>query len=117
MFRFFKQRILRRFFRKFEIGDITFDELLKKQLCGAKVIDVRSRQEYDEGHIDGAINIPEYEINSSIKNVLNNLDEELIVYCQSGSRSRKAYKKLIKLNYKNVFNLYGGLDNQNISYF
>ena len=45
--------------------DITFDELKKNK--NALIIDVRNRREYEEGHIVGSINIPEYEINKSIR--------------------------------------------------
>ncbi len=59
----------------------------------------------------GSINIPEYEINSKVVKILNDVNKEIVVYCESGTRSKKACKKLSKLNYTNVFNLYGGLEN------
>lgn len=106
-----KRVILKRFFRSIEDYEITLDELKYKQLNGAEIVDVRSKQEYDEGHIDGAINIPEYEINKDVIRNLNDFDREIVVYCQTGHRGEQAYKKLINLGYKKVFNLYGGLDN------
>ena len=90
---------------------INLFELKKKKLEGAVIIDVRSEQEYSEGHIEGAINMPDYKINNSIENILVDKEKEIVVYCQMGSRSKKVYKKLISMNYKNVYNLYGGLDN------
>lgn len=106
-----KRKILYRFFRNMELYDITMQELKSKQSNGAIVVDVRSLQEYEEGHICGAINIPEYEINFKIDKSLPNKDKEIVIYCSSGIRSKNAYKKLIKLGYKNVYNLYGGLEN------
>lgn len=103
-------KIKKRFFRNIEFYDITMQELKDKQVNGAVLIDVRSSQEYSEGHICGSINIPEYKINSKINNILKNKDKEYILYCSSGVRSKKAYKKLIKLGYKKVYNLYGGLE-------
>ena len=106
----FRFKIKKRFFRYLEAYDITMQQLKDKQTDGAIVIDVRSSQEYKEGHICGAINIPEYKILSDVDNILQNKDVEYILYCSSGVRSKNAYKKLIKLGYKKVYNLYGGLD-------
>ena len=106
-----RRKIIRRFFRHMETYDITIQELKNKQNKGALVIDVRSSQEYNEGHISGAINIPEYEINSEINKILKDKEREIVLYCTIGIRSKNAYNKLIKLGYKNVYNLYGGLEN------
>lgn len=106
----FKNIIKKRLFRHIESYDITIQELKVKQANGAVVIDVRSSQEYKEGHISGAINIPEYKIGNDIRNQLKDKDNEYILYCSSGIRSKNAYKKLIKLGYRNVYNLYGGLE-------
>ena len=85
--------------------DISLDELKKFQEEGAIIIDVRSPQEYNEGHIGGAISIPEYELKKNAESLLKNKDENIIVYCSSGTRSRKAQKILQKLGYRNVYNL------------
>ena len=61
--------------------------------------------------INEAINIQYYEIKKNVNNVLKNKKQEIVLYCQTGFRSKQAYKKLIKLEYKKVYNLYGGLDN------
>ena len=107
----FKIDFFKRFKRGMEEYEISMKELKKKRLEGAVIIDVRSEQEYSEGHIEGAINIPDYKINNSIENILVDKEKEIVVYCQMGSRSKKAYKKLKGMNYKNVYNLYGGLEN------
>ena len=91
--------------------DVSMEELQLKQLSGAIIVDVRSSQEFAEGHIEGAINIPEYEIKNNVENILNDKDKEIIVYCSSGVRSLKARKKLAKLGYNNEYNLYQGLEN------
>ena len=83
------------------------EELRKR---GITIIDVRSTQEFQEGHIDGAISIPEYEIKKDIIDRISP-EEEIIVYCSSGQRSKKAKQKLEKLGYKKVYNLYNGLEN------
>lgn len=61
------------------------------------IIDVRSKEEYDLGHIKNSINIPYDEIDSSL-----DLDKEklIFVYCKSGNRSKIAYESLIQLGYE-----------------
>ncbi len=60
------------------------------------IVDVRTKEEYDEGHIEGAINIPYDEIDEN-----TNLDKNktIMVYCKSGVRSNKAYNTLKELGY------------------
>ncbi len=110
MFKFVKKKMLNKFFRSIEEYEITMEELKERQTAGAVVVDVRSQQEYDEKHIDGAINIPEYEINNEVVDILQDNENGIILYCTVGVRSKKAWKKLTKLGYKNVYTLYGGLE-------
>lgn len=67
-------------------------ELMKTNL-DVVLLDVRSEQEYSEYHLNGAINIPLYELTVKANEVLQN-DKIIIIYCQSGIRSKKAYKIL-----------------------
>ena len=106
-----KRKMIKRFFRHMETYDISMEDLKKKQDEGAIIIDVRSSQEFNEWHIEGAINIPEYEINCNIDEILDDKEKEIVLYCASGIRSKKAYQKLVKLDYKKVYSLYGGLYN------
>jgi len=105
------ERIRKKMFkRSMDFFDISLEELKLKQNQGAIIIDVRSSQEYLEGHLAGAINIPYYEINRNVYNIINR-NKEIVVYCQEGVRSKQAFKILKKLKYERVFNLYGGLEN------
>ncbi len=101
------KRMKEYFKRKIDKDDITIEELENLRKKGVKIIDVRSPQEYKEGHIDGAISIPEYEIKKEIIDKINP-KEEIIVYCSSGQRSKKAKDKLERLGYEKVYNLYNG---------
>ena len=85
--------------------DIKEEELLEYIKKGAKIIDVRSPQEFEEGHVDGAINIPDYEIRKNAENFLKNKDEIIVLYCSTGQRSKKVQEQLIKMGYKYVYNL------------
>ena len=70
------------------------------------LIDVRTKEEYDEYHLDNAINIPYDNIANDIKNIENiNLDTPIIVYCRSGARSSKAYEALKKEGYNHIYDL------------
>lgn len=85
--------------------DITIEELQSMIQKGAILVDVRSPQEYREGHLEGAVLIPEYELISSHLKQFQSKDELIIVYCSNGLRSKRAQKKLERLGYKNVYNL------------
>ncbi|MDO5557426.1 MAG: rhodanese-like domain-containing protein [Clostridia bacterium] len=73
------------------------------------IIDVRSNQEYREGHVSKSINIPLYELERNINKVIPNLQTEILVYCKSGARSKKAVEKLKKKGYTNIYNIEDGI--------
>lgn len=91
------------------ISHIKLKEMLKENV-DTIVLDVRSPQEFNEGHIIGAINIPEYELSTKANNILNNKNSRIVVYCKTGTRSQKAIKTLKKLGYINLYNLEGGIE-------
>lgn len=91
--------------------DINMEQLKKLQDEGATLLDIRSPQEYNEGHLNGAISIPEYELYRKASNKLKDKNETIIVYCGTGSRSKKAQIILQRLGYLNVYNLYKGTEN------
>lgn len=71
------------------------------------ILDVRTKEEYYDKHIDNAINIPLDEIESST--VLKDKEQIIFVYCQSGRRSKEASEKLANLGYTNVYDI-GGIN-------
>lgn len=95
-----------------EAGSVNLEEIndILKSNKEAILLDVRSHQEYKEGHLNGAINIPLYELESCCDCKLHKKDEVIIVYCQSGIRSKKAIKILKKYGFTNLYHLNGGLD-------
>ena len=86
-------------------SDINMEQMETLIKQGTIVIDVRSPQEFAEGHIPGAICIPEYNIQREIRNKVPNINSLIIVYCDSGVRSKNAQKRLQKMGYKQVYNL------------
>lgn len=78
---------------------------------GAILIDVRTKEEYNTEHIDGAILLPVDSIDeNSIKDIVSDKDDVIIVYCQSGNRSSKALDTLESLGYTEVYDL-GAISN------
>ena len=77
-----------------------------KNAAGAVLLDVRSPQEYREGHIPGSQNVPLPQLDK-IEEVTENKDTVLYVYCHSGARSRQAVSLLKHMGYTNVHNIGG----------
>lgn len=71
------------------------------------LIDVRTPQEYEQGHIPTALSIPNYEIKASAPSRIPEKDSFIIVYCRSGARSANAARTLISLGYTNVHDMGG----------
>jgi rhodanese-related sulfurtransferase len=74
------------------------------------IIDARTDEEFAEGHIEGAIVIPEYEISFRAENELPDKNALILVYCRSGRRSKIASEELVKLGYTNVKEFGGIID-------
>ena len=73
---------------------------------GAFLLDVRSEQEYYEGHIPGSVNVPLQAIDK-VASLIENKNAPLYVYCQSGIRSAQASDRLRQMGYSNVKNIGG----------
>ena len=93
------------------IIDYKSAKMILKNDKDAKLVDVRSPQEYKEGHLPSSINLPLYKIEEQYKKVFPDENTAIIVYCQSGNRSNKAIEILESKGYKNLYNIDGGLDN------
>ncbi len=77
---------------------------------GYIILDVRSQSEYDEGHIPGAILIPNTEIEERAEESLPDKDQLILVYCRSGRRSKLAAETLVELGYTNIREFGGIID-------
>ena len=77
-----------------------------KNAVGAVLLDVRTPQEYREGHIPGSQNVPLQQLDK-VEEVTENKDTILYVYCHSGARSRQAVSLLKHMGYTNVHNIGG----------
>ena len=77
---------------------------------GYIILDVRTQEEYDQGHIPGAIVISHEEIAEKAKEVLTEKDQLILVYCRSGRRSKIAAEALVELGYTNIKEFGGIID-------
>lgn len=74
------------------------------------ILDVRTEKEFADGHIPGAILIPDYEIAERAESELSDKKQLILVYCRSGRRSKNAAEKLAELGYSNVKEFGGIID-------
>ena len=98
-------------------GSATYEQIsgaeakaLMDSESGCIILDAREQDEYDEGHIPGAILIPEYEIADRAEKELPDKDQLILVYCRSGRRSKIAAEELVKLGYTNIKEFGGIID-------
>lgn len=77
---------------------------------GYVIVDTRTQEEYDGGHIENAILIPDYEISEKAKDELPDKEQLILVYCRSGRRSKIASAQLVELGYTNVKEFGGIID-------
>ena len=77
---------------------------------GYIILDVREQDEFDAGHIPGAILIPYTQIDEKAKDMLPDKDQLILVYCRSGRRSKIAADSLVELGYTNIKEFGGIID-------
>ncbi|MBQ7574517.1 MAG: rhodanese-like domain-containing protein [Clostridia bacterium] len=77
---------------------------------GYVIVDVRTVDEFSSGHIPNAICIPNEDITTSKPELLPDINQEILVYCRSGRRSKEASQKLADIGYTNVYEFGGIID-------
>ena len=91
---------------------ITDDEAKKELEKDSNIIllDVRTKEEYDEKHIKGAILIPSAELENKVTTEIPDKEHKIFVYCRTGIRAKAACEILKDLGYTNIYNLGGIVD-------
>lgn len=74
------------------------------------ILDVRTEEEFNEAHIEGAILIPDYDIGEKAEGILTNKEQLILVYCRSGRRSKIAASELATMGYTNIKEFGGIID-------
>ena len=77
---------------------------------GYVILDTRTKEEYDQGHIPGAILIPYDEVLAKAESILKDKNQLILVYCRSGRRSKLAAEDLVKMGYTNIREFGGIID-------
>src|SRR5581483_4805017 len=91
---------------KDEISEV--DAARAQSLDGALWVDVRELDEWQEGHLPGAVHVPRGFLESRIEQVAPDRNQEIVVYCAGGNRSAFAAKSLQELGYEHAHSLAGG---------
>ena len=90
-----------------QIDQETAKEIMQRR-DGHVIVDVRRQEEFDQGHIPGAVLIPNEQIGTERPEKLPDRDQVILVYCRSGSRSKQAAQKLADMGYTRVYE-FGGI--------
>ena len=72
------------------------------------ILDVRTQEEYEDIRIEGSILIPDYDLKRMAETKLPDKDSKILLYCKTGSRSKRAARRLVKMGYRDV-NDFGGI--------
>lgn len=81
----------------------------KEKLVNQTIIDIRTPEEFSEGHIDGAININYFDSNFMDQIAKYDKNQPLFIYCRSGNRTTSASKKVADFGFKEIYDLEGGI--------
>lgn len=90
------------------ISAVEAKKLMDNTKC--KILDVRTKEEFKEGHIDNAILIPLDEIEEKVESIFTDKEETILVYCRSGVRSKNASSIMSKKGYTNILEFGGIID-------
>ena len=91
-----------------QIDQETAKQMMERE-DGHVIVDVRRQDEYDAGHIPGAILIPNESISTEQPDALPDLDQIILIYCRTGNRSKQAAQKLYEIGYTNLYE-FGGIN-------
>lgn len=90
--------------RRISVDD--FSEMIRKQFRPV-ILDVRSADEFNEGHVRGALHIPDYKIAEEIESKVPDKKTPVYIYCYSGARAGSAARQMRHLGYEEVHNMGG----------
>jgi rhodanese-related sulfurtransferase len=94
---------------KQRITEISPNDARHEVGCGAAtLLDVREREDWNAGHVEGARHLPRGEVELEIEELVPDLDQRIICYCGGGSRSALVAESLQRMGYRNVRSVAGG---------
>ena len=92
-----------------EYKKITADEAAAMMIDEVIILDVRTQEEFDAGHIENAVLLPDYKVEAGASELLPDKEQTILIYCRTGRRSANAAKELIAMGYTSVYD-FGGLE-------
>ena len=96
-----------------KVGLLTPDELLSAPPANALILDVRTPEEFANGHVPGAINVPHTEVASRLDEIEGAVDDDpsrpVVVYCERGGRAGMAEAELLAAGFTQVLHLEGDM--------
>lgn len=92
------------------ITNVTCNEMISLVQEGATLIDVRTSEEFNQGHLENAINLNSETIKYVIKKYVSDTSSPVVLYCASGNRSKESANELINLGYTKVYDM-GAISN------
>ena len=95
---------------EFVYKKITSDEAVAMMTSDVVILDVRTQEEFDGGHIKNAVLLPDYEISEKAESVLADRNQTILIYCRTGRRSELAAKELVGMGYTSVYDFGGIVD-------
>jgi rhodanese-related sulfurtransferase len=92
------------------ISQQEFTQLMSAEQANVLVLDVRTPEEYAEGHVPAAMNVTHTAIKENLANLMPHKDKKIIVYCRSGRRASIAAEILTNNGFNNVYHLSGDMN-------
>ncbi len=92
------------------IREVSPDEAKELIRGGAVVLDVRDKEEYDQGHLESAVNISRGTLEMRVRDEIPDKDTPIVCHCLAGNRGALAADTLRRMGYNNVVNIAGGLN-------
>jgi Rhodanese-related sulfurtransferase len=95
---------------KIEYQKITAQQAYEMMFDDVIVLDVRTEEEFAEGHIKNAVLLPDYEVKEKAESMFADKSQTILIYCRTGRRSALAAKDLIEMKYTKVYDFGGIVD-------
>ena len=96
------------------INGSNISQALAKQIMDENpdilIIDVRTTEEFNQGHIENALSLSDEKVATQIQNIAPDKNQLILIYCRSGRRSQAAVRTMVNLGYTNVYNFGGIID-------
>lgn len=95
---------------KTKIKQVPPDDALRLVKAGATLLDVREKEEFEKSHLDGATHLSRGLLEMKIDQVVPDKSARVVCYCSGGNRGALAAETLLRMGYKNIVSIEGGMN-------